>query len=88
MAREKWLGEDGDHLASSRLHWTDPLVLGLQWVAEVSKANTSLLMGARLAVQAHYNADVDVENFHEDAALEIESLVTGDYVTEDDDEED
>lgn len=71
---------------SRRFLRADVFVLGLQLVAGVANAVSSTCETAMTLAGAHANWKQDQDSFHEEAALEIESLVSGDYEEEEGEE--
>lgn len=64
---------------SRRFRRQDLFVIGLQLVNGVANAVASATETAMVLAGAHVNWMVDQEDFHQEAALEIESLVSGEY---------
>lgn len=56
----------------------DLVVLGLDFLYGVSHALTSTLVNARDIAAGHVNHQIDRDVFHEEAAREIESMISGD----------
>lgn len=75
--RQKWTDEDGDFLLSSRMTWLDLAVLGMTYVTNILGATAAMVASANTAVQAHYNWQVDVEDFHVTATQDIETIAGG-----------
>lgn len=71
------IAEITEYRMSRRFHKADLIVLGLDLIRGLSAAITSTLTTAQELAGLHANFKCDQEDFHEQAALEIEMLTNG-----------
>lgn len=88
MARTPWVDADGDPVPPSDIHVLDPLVLAASLVKQILMAGFNTASTVEYLLKAQVNTAWSREAFHEAAAQEIESLVSGAVVFIDDEEDD
>lgn len=77
-----------EEAVSRRFHRADPIVLGLNLLTGMARAAYETFEMATNLVASHVNWEFDRDNFQQEAALEIESLVSGGYEEDEEVEED